>query len=75
MQAIKKSDFLDLINAEISKLPDYDSNIKIIDISVDANGLINYFLPNQFEIDKVLLAREYVEQVEHLLNYKYYKVI
>lgn len=75
MQTIKKSFFLDLINEEISKLPSYDSNIKIIDISVDANGLINYFLPNQFEEDKVLLAKIYVEQVEHLFNYKYYKVI
>jgi len=72
MQTIKKSIFLDLINSEISKLPDYDSSIKIIDISVDANGLINYFLPNQFEINKVLIAREYVERVEHLFNYKYW---
>jgi len=72
---IEKSELLEQINCEISKLPCYDSNIKIIDISVDANGLINYFLPNQFEEDKVLLAKIYVEQVEHLFNYKYYKVI
>lgn len=74
MNTIPKSDFLNQINAEISKLPNYDAAIKIIDVSVDANGLINYFLPNQFGIGKSLLARTYIEQVEHLFNGRYYRL-
>lgn len=76
MQAIKKSDFLDLINAEISKLPDYDSSIKIIDISVDANGFINDFLiSNHFDVLIVKKAEVYLEQVEHLFIRKYNRLI
>jgi len=75
MTFIEKSVFLEMINNEISKLPNYDPSIKIINISVNANGLIDYFLPNQVETKKFLLAREYVEQVEHLFNGQYNQLI
>ena len=75
MGFIEKAVFLDQINAEISKLPNYDPTIKIIDVSVNANGLINYFLPNQFEADKAQLASLYIEQIEHLFNGKYNRLI
>ena len=75
MKFIEKTLFLKMVNAEISKLPDYDPTIEIIDISVNANGLINYFLPNQVETEKFFLAREYIEQVEHLFNGQYNRLI
>lgn len=75
MKSIEKTIFLKMVNSEISKLPDYDPAIKIIDISVDANGLINNFSSNQFEGEKYFLTREYIEQVEHLFNGHYNRLI
>ncbi len=75
MGFIEKAIFLEQINTEISKLPNYDPTIKIIDVSVNANGLINDFLPNQFDPDKALLALMYIEQVEHLFNGLYNRLI
>lgn len=75
MKFIEKTIFLKMVNSEISKLPNYDSTIKIIDISVNANGLINYFLSNQFEDENFFIAREYIEQVEHLFNGQYNRLI
>ena len=74
MQSIEKKVLLNLINSEISKLPDYDSTIKIIDVSVNANGFIDYFLPNQYESHKLFLALEYMEQIDHIFQGKYNRV-
>ena len=75
MTFIEKSIFLEMVNSEIKKLPNYDPSIQIIDISVSANGLINYILPNQFEVEKVALAEKYIEKVEHLFNGRYNRLI
>lgn len=75
MNFIEKSVFLEMVNSEIKKLPNYDHSIEIFDISVSANGLINYILPNQFEPEKVALALLYIEQVEHLFNGRYNRLI
>ena len=75
MTFIEKSVFLEMVNIEIRKLLNYDSSIEIIDISVNANGLINYFLPNQFEAEKVALADKYIEKVEHLFSGRYNRLI
>ncbi|MFW2163063.1 hypothetical protein ACG93T_17080 [Acinetobacter beijerinckii] len=76
MQFIEKTILMQQINDEISKLSNYDPDIEIIDISVNANGFINYFLiSKQFDIPSVIKAQIYVEQVEHLFNGKYNKLI
>lgn len=71
MRSIKKSELLAQVNAEISKLHDYDPSIKIIDITVNANGHIDYFLPNVHDITKSLLAREYMEAIDPIFQGKY----
>ncbi|MBK0063954.1 MULTISPECIES: hypothetical protein [unclassified Acinetobacter] len=71
MISIKKTELLEQVNAEISKLPDYDPSIKIIDISVDRDGNIDYFLPNVYDITKSLLAKEYMEAIDHVFQGKY----
>ena len=72
---IEKSEFLEQINNEISKLPDYDPQIKIIDVSVNADGFIDYFLPNLFDSKNVQIASVYIELVEHHFNGKYNRLI
>ena len=75
MKSIEKTIFLKMVNDEISKLTNYDPTIKIIDISVNENGLINCFLSNHFEGEKFSLALKYIEQVEHLFNGRYNRLI
>lgn len=74
MQSIEKKALLKQINFEISKLQDYDPTIQIIDVSVNANGFIDYFLPNQYESPKLFLALEYMEQIDHIFQGKYNRV-
>ena len=73
MQYIEKSAFLNLVNKEISKLPNYDPSIKIIDISVNANGHIDYFLSSN--PDKLFLALEYMETIDPIFQGKYNRLI
>ncbi|MCT9977747.1 hypothetical protein M2R48_05340 [Acinetobacter sp. I-MWF] len=74
MQSIEKKALLNQINFEISKLQDYDPTIQIIDVSVNANGIIDYFLSNQYESQKLFLALEYMEQIDHIFQGKYNRV-
>ncbi|ENV96618.1 hypothetical protein P7L54_13240 [Acinetobacter bereziniae] len=74
MQSIEKKALLAEINFEISKLKDYDPTIQIIDVSVNANGLIDYFLSNQYESPKLFLALEYMEQIDHIFQGKYNRI-
>lgn len=74
MKAIEKAVLLEQINQEISNLPHYDHSIKIIDITVNANGFIDHFLPNKFDEKSIKLADHYMSEIDHIFQGKYYKV-
>jgi|GEM_PF-4565339 len=53
---------LDYINAEISKLPNYDPKLKIMNVKFNHEGIITEFFPNETDSNGYFLAKELMEE-------------
>ena len=72
MQTIKNTTLLDLIDAEISKLPNYESTIKIEKVSANFfAGSLTYISNINATDERIFLVREYIEQIDHIFQGKY----